>query len=930
MNEVLRYGLLGPPVLWQDGAQVAINARRERVALGVLLLHANQVVTAEDLIDALWPEEPPPSARAQVHGCVFRLRRLLGDQALHTSAPGYRLHVRDEEFDVRVFEQAVALGREELANGRPAAAGTLLRRALGLWRGPALATLDSPAARAEAARLDELRLTVWEEYADTGLRFGTIDDLVGELTALVTRHPLRETFIRQLMVALYRSGRQGEALEVYRRARKDLAEQLGVPPGPVLEATHRRILCGDPSLHDSAAVAREEGPAVVRSALLPLAVRGFVGRRDQLAQLDELADESRRDNSVTIAAIMGTAGIGKTALAVRWAHQARERFPDGQLFVNLRGFDPSGRALQPEEAIREFLHALGVPPERVPVEPASQAALYRTLLTGRRILIFLDNARDAEQVRPLLPDEPGCLVLVTSRSGLTGLLTVEGAQPLTLDLLSVAEARELLSHRIGRDRVTADSGAADAISASCARLPLALVTAAARAATHPDFPLAALAEELRDAGPGLDALDGDETSGVRAAFSWSYRLLSEPAARLFRLLGLYPGPQITPIAAASLAGLAVGPARRMLAELARAHMLTEQAPGRFGCHDLLRAYAIERTHALDSAEQRREALLRLLDHYLHTADGADLLMDPYRVPIALPPPRPGVTVEHLLDSAAGFAWFAAEWPTLEALTRHAATAGFGAYVWQLAWAYSDFLYWRGRWHDLTTTHRIALEVARRLGSPAGQAHAHRGLAGACALLARHGEAHDHLLRALDLFGAVDDQADQAHIHRNLAQVLEGLGRHAPARAHARQAYQIYRVIGDRTGQAKALSAIGWYHALLGDHDRALRCGRRALDLHRAQGDVRAEAVTWHRLGYSHHQLGDHGQAIACYEHAVAMLRRFGDRAYETVVLDHLGDTYLSVADVGAARTSWTGALAILEQIGDPHAQEVRAKLHRTG
>jgi len=348
-------------------------------------------------------------------------------------------------------------------------------------------------------------------------------------------------------------------------------------------------------------------------------VASFVGRSGHLRALDALLqDQGAAPTAVVISAIAGMAGVGKTALAVHWAHRVAGRFPDGQLYVNLRGFDPGGAGLDPGQALHGFLEAFGVPPARIPEDLAAQSGLFRSLLAGKRMLVLLDNARSAEQVRPLLPGSPGCLAIVTSRDKLAGLVATEGARPLALDLLTAADARDLLARRLGADRVAAEPAAIACIIAACARLPLALTIAAARAATSPTFPLAAIAAELREAASALDPFDaGESATDVRTVFSWSYRALSAPAARMFRLLGLHPGPDVAVTAAASLAAVPPGQARALLAELTRAHLLAEHAPGRYAFHDLLRAYASELASAQECPADRASAVHRLLDHYLH-------------------------------------------------------------------------------------------------------------------------------------------------------------------------------------------------------------------------------------------------------------------------------------------------------------------------
>jgi transcriptional regulator with XRE-family HTH domain len=433
-------------------------------------------------------------------------------------------------------------------------------------------------------------------------------------------------------------------------------------------------------------------PVVPRQ--LPIAIRHLAGRADQLKILDGLLDrfdgtEGTADTGGTalISAISGTAGVGKTALAVHWAHRVAERFPDGQLYVNLRGFDPSGAPVEPAEAIRGFLDAFGTSAGRIPGGPDAQAALYRSLLAGRRMLIILDNARDEAQVRPLLPGSAPCLVVVTSRRQLAGLAATECAQLLNLDVLTHAEAHEMLSRRLGPELVEGESAAVSELISLCARLPLALAIAAARHAARPSRPLQALVEELRPAQDRLTVLDAtdvaDAVTSARAVFSWSYQSLTQPAARMFRLLAVHPGPDITAAAAASVAGVRQERARQVLTELVLANLLAEHGDGRYTCHDLLRAYAAEQASTSDSDADRKAAMHRMLDHYLHTAFGAAKLLDQVD-PAARPPaPVPGVVPEELADRGAAYAWFEAERPVLSAAISQAARHGFDGHAWHL-------------------------------------------------------------------------------------------------------------------------------------------------------------------------------------------------------------------------------------------------------
>jgi tetratricopeptide (TPR) repeat protein len=660
---------------------------------------------------------------------------------------------------------------------------------------------------------------------------------------------------------------------------------------------------------------------------LPAAVPHFVGRSAQLAALGALAaDPGDAPGAVLISAIGGTAGVGKTALAVHWAHQVKDRFPDGQLYVDLRGFDPDAPT-SPAEALGGFLEALAVPAARMPTGLDAQAALYRSLLAGRRMLVVLDNARDAEQVRPLLPGAPGCLVVVTSRHRMPGLVAAEGAHPVALGLLSVAESRELLSRRLGAARVAAEPEAVERIVAASSGLPLALAVVAARAATHPDFGLARLADELDDTRGSLDGFsDGELGVDVRAVLSWSYRRLDPSAATLFRLLGLHPGPDVTRAAAASLAGVTPAEVRRPLATLTAANLLSEHAPGRYVLHDLLRAYAVELALATDGEVERRAALGRLLDHHLRTAHAADLLLYRHRDPIDLPVAHVGAAPAELRDRDGAWAWLTAEHRTLLAAITLAAGAGFGTHAWQLAWSVNTYLDRVGAWQDQSTAQRLALRAAAEAGDRNGQALAHRNRAVACLRLGAFDEAGAHLGQALALHEALGDHVGCARTHLNLGILAERQGRHREALGHAQRAYDLFGAAGHAYGQANALNNIGWYHIQLGDHRRALDYCRRALAGQQRTGNRYWEAHAWDSLGYAHHHLGEFSEAAECYERALALWREAGERYFEATTLTHLGDTRRTAGDPDGARAAWRPAVDILDQLGHPDADQVRTRL----
>jgi tetratricopeptide (TPR) repeat protein len=623
--------------------------------------------------------------------------------------------------------------------------------------------------------------------------------------------------------------------------------------------------------------------------------------------------------------------VGKTALAVHWAHRIAAQFPGGQLYVDLRGFDPAGPALDPGQALSGFFEAFAVPPERIPASLDDQVALYRSLLAGRRVLVVLDNARDAGQVRPLLPGSPGCLAIVTSRNHLTGLIAGHGAHPLGLDLLTPEGARELIARRVGPGRAGREPGAVDDIVAGCARLPLALTIAAARAATSPRFPLAVFAADLREAGHALDPFGGDDAAtDVRAVFSWSYRALNPDTARMFRLLGLHPGPDMTVGAAASLAGIAPDRARALLVELTRGHLLSERRPGRYAFHDLLRAYATEQARDRDDDGTRRAAVGRLLDHWLHTACAAAALLDPFFAPEPAEPPLPGVVVGAPATAEEAMRWFAAEHATLQASVSLAARSGRAGHAWRVAWALSTFLLRRGCWDYQARACRAALAAARRAGDVAGEAHALLLLALGEARSGRRdtAPAFRESLRLLDTVGGY--HRSQVTGHSSLIWIAEQQERYGDMLDHAVRALGLSRTAGDQTLEIMSLNDVGYSHARLGNYGQAIVYCGQALAGSRAAGERNWESAAWDSLGYIHHKLGDHQRSVTCYERSLDLCRELTDRYNEAGTLDRLGDVHHSAGDPRAARWAWTQALRLLDELGHPDRDRVRAKTRVPG
>ncbi|MEV7285043.1 tetratricopeptide repeat protein [Streptomyces sp. NPDC093252] len=671
-----------------------------------------------------------------------------------------------------------------------------------------------------------------------------------------------------------------------------------------------------------------KAPPVI-PAQLPSGIPHFVGRERELGLLlRRLEDGAGAGRAVVISSLGGTAGIGKTTLAVHWGRLHRERFPDGQLYVDLRGFAPGRAPMTADEAVRGFLDAFRVPADRIPTGLDAQTALYRTLTEGRRLLIVLDNARDSAQVRPLLPGGAGCLVLVTSRRALTGLVAREQARQLTLDLLSADEARALLTGFLGADRVTAEAGAVDQLAERCAGLPIALAIVAARAATAPALPLTALAAELDDVRDRLIALstgDGDDTD-IRAVFSWSRTALTPAAADLFTLLGLHPGPDLGLDAAASLSATRPARTRALLAELTAAHLLEEYLPGRYRCHDLLRAYAAELAATELTEPQRHDAVHRVLDFYLHTALAANRPLAPHREPLQVPPPRPGVTPLAVPGHTAAMRWFGTEHANLTAAVELAAEAGFDRHAWQLPWPFATFLDREGHWLDRAAGLRTALAAARRLGDRPAQATSHRLLGNTCARLGRYPEARAELGHALALYTRLGDRTGQAATHHGLGWAHGRAGDHAGALTHDLTALALFRETGAASGEADALTNVSRWYARLGDHEQALDHSHRALTLHRALGNRYGEAGALDTLGHAHGCLGRYDDALAAHHEALALWQALGDHHFRSVTLRSIGSLHRALGDPAGARAAWEQALTLLEALDHPDAETVRRDL----
>ncbi|MEV4760101.1 tetratricopeptide repeat protein [Micromonospora sp. NPDC049559] len=954
----MEFRILGPlEVRGAAGRLLVPPRRKQRLLLAVLLLHANAPVSTETLLDLLWPESAPSSARANLQSYVSDLRRLLrGDEPadrarLRRLSGGYVLRARHEELDAAVFERLAGEGRQALAEQQHALAAERLGRSLAQWRGPVLEDLPLPAAlRPETERLEELRMTVLEESIEARLALAKPAVLAAELATLTARHPLRERLWAQLMVALYRAGRQAHALDAYQRVYRLLDRELGIRPGEALQQVHRRILSADPTLAPPPAVPPAAAVAARRvPRQLPTPPQMFTGRERELAALDEVQDAS----TVVISAIDGMAGIGKSALAVHVAHRIAGHYPDGQLFLDLHGHTPGVAPMEPAEALDCVLRQLGVPPPQIPANTDERAALFRHRVADQRMLILLDNAAAESQVAPLLPGTPGSLVLVTSRRRLAGL---DRTRTLSLDTLPVPDAVALFTRSVGEDRLAeAPAGLLVELVQLCGRLPLAIRIAAARLRSHATWDLSHLVARLRDLQQRLDELEAGQRS-VTAALDLSYQHLSADQQRAYRLLGPHPGSDIDPYAAAALLDSTVTHAGRMLDQLLDAHLLLEPATGRYRFHDLVRAHAAQ--VAGDGSDPAvRAALVRLLDHYRHTAALATETAYPYERE-QLPPVPPATTARpDVPDPARALGWLDAELPNLLAAARYAADHDLPAHLVHLSAVLHRHLRIRGRYHDAELLHRQALSTARATGSRGdeldalvGLGNIHRlqgrltqaadrygealriargidhrsgelaaltGLGDIHRLQGRYAQATDHLERALRLARAAGNRVGELDALNGLATIHRRQGRYAQATDHLEQVLRLAAATGYRPRELDALNGLGLLHRLEGRDEPAADHYERALRIARATGHRRGELDALNGLGHIHRRQGRYAQATDHYRQLLDLAREGGDSNLEFEAQQGLGRVRYATGDPGAAVAYHERALALAGELGQP-------------
>jgi DNA-binding SARP family transcriptional activator/Tfp pilus assembly protein PilF len=959
----LRFDVLGPVRAWRGEEPLATGSPQQRALLAALLLREGRTATAAELIDALWGEEPPSQALAAVRTYASRLRKVLDPGVLVTESGGYAVRgLVDGALDLAVAQEWAARAEKARAAGNLAPAREVLNRTLALWDGEALAGVPGPYAEAQRVRLEEWRLGLLEARLDLDLELGCHTEAVSELTALTAAHPLRERFRELLMLALYRSGRQAEALAVYADARQLLAEELGVDPGRSLQDLHEGILRADPAVTEPSTSAAEPPVVRVRPAQLPATVPDFTGRASFVQELSEVLASGAEGRVMAVSALAGIGGVGKTTLAVHVAHQARSAFPDGQLYVDLQG--AGQRSAEPETVLGAFLRALGTADSAIPDSLVERAALYRSVLDGRRVLVLLDNAKDAAQVRPLLPGAEGCAALVTSR---VRMVDLAGAHLVDLDVMSPDEALALFTKIVGEERVSSEREAALDVVAACGFLPLAIRIAASRLAARRTWTVSVLAAKLADERRRLDELQAGDLA-VKATFELGYGALEPAQARAFRLLGLADGPDISLAAAAALLNLGTDETEDLLESLVDTSLLESAAPGRYRFHDLVRLYAracAERDEWPPS--ERGAAMSRLLDFYLATAAAVyaserpgDRLVDALE-----PTEHPGL---RFTEGSAALDWLYTEAAPLLACVRQSAGTDRLRRAVDLLWAAKDLTESGANSHQYETTARAMCEATRSAGDARAEGRARTVLTDVLLVSGRIQQAEEEARSAMELAGSVRDSTAVSWVANNRGLICLHQHRYAEGQLFFDQAIAGFRAAGNKPGEASALSnlsraqlgagnitaavdiaqhglalyvemgrtmrlanghfAVGVALTKAGRHDEALRQFADALAIF---GDHRQrlwEGATNFRIAEVHMAAERPAHAARHAEQALALGSIGGDRMRGNI-LTLLGRALSVLGQVERARACWREALNLLEQNGAAEVDDVRALLTST-
>jgi DNA-binding SARP family transcriptional activator/tetratricopeptide (TPR) repeat protein len=923
--------VLGPLEVRVHAQVLDLGGARIRALLAVLTANAGRVTTVETLVSALWGDDAPPGAHRSVRTYVSRLRHSLAgvtaeELALITHPVGYVLRLAPHVSDVVQFEQLVAAGRQALAGGEPATAAEKLSLALDLWRGDAYGEFaDVRSLRAEATRLEGMRLGAIEDRVEAELATGAGNALVDELTSLTDRYPGHDRLWGHLMIALYRAGRQADALDVFVRARTVLVDRSGLDPSPRLVELHRQVLANDPRLDAPASPVRASpAPGWRIRNDLPGDIADFAGRRAELARL--LTADST-PGPMIIEALDGMAGVGKTTLTVHAAHRLTARYPDAQLFIDLHGHTPSQQPVTPMAALDTLLRAVGVAGEEIPTDLDARAARWRAELAARQVLVVLDNAADAAQVRPLLPGTTRSLAMITSRRRLVDL---ETAHVMSLDVLPERDAIAVFTGVVGRDRTAAEPAAVHEVVRRCGYLPLAIHIAAARLRSRPAWTVRHLADRLRQANSPLAELSAGDRS-VAVAFTLSYQHLDAARQRMFRLLGVHPGQNIDTEAAAALAAVDPGEAGRLLESLVDDHLLQEPAAGRYRLHDLVRQHARAVAMSDESDTARRDALRRVIDFYLHTAYRASRLLDQQHPPLDMGVPSDGCVPAPLADDSAAMGWFDANHQNVRTARLAAEAAGWDTAVWQLGWTLDNYHYRRGQIHDNIESWLAGLAAAERLGDVAAQARAHRRLGLVYAPLGEEERetALHHLEQSLALSEKIGDRLGQAGVHFVIALAWTHRDDYRRALTHMSSSRQLYRDVGDTKWEVRALSMIGACHTRLGDHDEAREYCESALDLCRRHGDSYGQADTLDNLGAIAVATGGHAEALRHYEGSLAIWRDLDNTYRQAGTLAPIGDAHRALRRYDQARLAWQRAIDLyrdqnLEAAAAPIEQRLAA------
>jgi DNA-binding SARP family transcriptional activator/tetratricopeptide (TPR) repeat protein len=917
-GDALRVQLLGALRVWRGGREVALGAPARRAVLALLALAGGRPLTRAALVAGLWEGEPPPSAVNVIHTHVRHLRRALEPDrqrrapstALPAVGDGYALAVPPEAVDALRFRRLVAAAEVARREGNPGRTADLLAEALGLWHGEVLSDLPFLAGHPEVLALAEERWTALGRSVDAGLARGRAAEVLGAARDAATARPLDEAAQARLVRTYHALGRRAEAFAVHRETSRRLVEDLGADPGPELVTAYRDLLADTPPPVSSPVV--PEAPAVALPAQLPAPPAHFVGRADLLARLEALLAGDRRPAGV---ALTGPAGAGKTALALVGAHRVSGEYPDGQLFLDLHG-DRGEEATGAGQALAHLLGSLGVPPDRVPAGTAERAALYRSLLHHRRVLVVLDNAAGSGQVAPLLPAGPGCGSLVTSRNQLAVLTTEQDVHAVSVDVLSPAEAVDLLAGVLGADRTGRDPAAAAELAERCGRLPLALRIAAARLRISPGRTLGDLADELADERSRLSALSVERQSrSVRSVFASSYGGLGDPQARLFRLLGLHPGTTFGIHQAAALAGWPVAETRRILDDLLGACLLTEAAGGRYAFHDLVRLYAAERAEADEPPARRAEAVARLLDWYLAIAEAANQTLTPANDKVSPAIRNRPARLPFTADRAEVLAVLDAERASLPRVVRHAAEHGHPRAGWQLAYLTYGFFEHRGQGVEGIDTCRWGLAAAERdAGAPVALMLLHAGMARL--ETGRPEEALPYLQRSLELRKATGGPREQAVALINLGIAYRHLDRLDDALDAYRHAVDLLATAGDERALGVCLLNLGCLYTARDDPAEGLAHLRRALEIQRRTGDDHSAGYTLTSMGEAHLRAGEIHAALDRLREALALQQRIGDRHTAATSHDTLGRCQQLLGDHRSALDHFTQALETHRASGD--------------